>query len=119
MKFPVIQQKFSVRRNIFPVDLSRELFEKSLRCGGFLLQNASGRLETTGFPAKFPVSREFALETGAISTALPASQAVSILEKFLLLVSERPANIGLLWVTSLCKGRYSHQLFRIRPTFSG
>jgi hypothetical protein len=73
MKFPVIQQKFSVRRNIFPVDLSRELFEKSLRCGGFLLQNASGRLETTGFPAKFPVSREFALETGAISTALPVS----------------------------------------------
>ena len=32
-------------------------------------------LKITVFPVKFPVSREFALETGAISTASPARQS--------------------------------------------
>jgi hypothetical protein len=36
-KFPVAAHKFPVIRNIFPVNLHRELCEKSLRHSGFLL----------------------------------------------------------------------------------
>jgi hypothetical protein len=39
LKFPVIANKFADRLNIFPVNLSRELFKKWLQHRGFLLRN--------------------------------------------------------------------------------
>jgi hypothetical protein len=51
---------YPVLRNIFPVNLRRELCEKSLRRSGFLLRNRLLGPEIAEFPVKFPVSREFA-----------------------------------------------------------
>src|SRR5258708_5256557 len=50
VKFPVTGQKFPVLQNIFPVNLSRELFKKWLQHRGFLLRNRASEPQNCNFP---------------------------------------------------------------------
>ena len=54
MKFPVPANKFAVPRNIFPVNLSRELFDKWLQHSGFLLRNRLSEPQNRKIPCKIP-----------------------------------------------------------------
>ena len=50
------------------------MLEKRPRLGDLGLRNRFYKPKIAVFPVKFPFSREFCVETGAISTASPASQ---------------------------------------------
>ena len=54
VKFPVTGQKFPVPQNIFPVNLHRELREKSLQHSSFLLGNRFGEPQNRKIPCKIP-----------------------------------------------------------------
>jgi len=75
VKFPVTAQKFPVPQNIFPVNLRRELSEKSLQDSGFWLWYPASEPQNCNFPCKIPCYQGIDLETGAISTASPARQS--------------------------------------------
>src|ERR1019366_5236999 len=79
MKFPVPVPKFPDLRNVFPVNLRRELHEMLLRHSGFRLQKQ--------------LLREFAWRR-VRSTRRP--QPVRRSEKMSLILAEKPANGGLL-----------------------
>ena len=57
--FPVIESKFPALRTVFPVNPSRKLLAKRLQ-GVFRHAIGFERSKIVKFPAKFPVSREFA-----------------------------------------------------------
>ena len=54
VKFPVPVKKIPVPRNIFPVNLCRELREKSLQHSSFLLGNRFGEPQNRKIPCKIP-----------------------------------------------------------------
>ena len=74
-EFPVGATKIPVLRNLFPVNLIRELAPK---CRGNGVSGSRGRFpnpKITVFPVKFPVSREFTWETGSYPTACATIQS--------------------------------------------
>src|SRR5437868_3903349 len=72
-----LQNEFPVLRNILPVNLRRELFEKWLRHRDFLLCNWLSEPENRKIPCKIPCYQGIRQETGAISTASPAMRTLS------------------------------------------
>jgi hypothetical protein len=52
--FPCSRWKYPVFQNIFPVRLSRELHNKSLRHSGFWLQRDLSEPQNRKFPCKIP-----------------------------------------------------------------
>jgi hypothetical protein len=54
VKFPVPVKKIPVPRNIFPVNLHRELCEKSLQHSSFLPGNRFGKPQNRKIPCKIP-----------------------------------------------------------------
>jgi hypothetical protein len=54
VKFPVPAKKIPVPRNIFPVNLRRELREKSLQHSSFLLGNRFGEAQNRKIPCRIP-----------------------------------------------------------------
>jgi len=75
VKFPVLAKKFPVPRKYFPVNLRREIREKSLQHSGFLLRNRLSKPQECKIPCKIPCWQGICVETGAISTASPASHS--------------------------------------------
>ena|SRR5258706_5663535 len=76
-KFPVIAWEFLVTPKYFPVSLTRELSQKWLQRNGFWLGDQVSEPPNRKFPCKIPCWQGICLETGAISTASPASQSLS------------------------------------------
>jgi hypothetical protein len=75
LQFPDTLRRFPVPRTIFPVNSLREILEKSLRHSGFWRRCCLRKLQNYGFPCKIPCLQGIGLETGAISTASPATQS--------------------------------------------
>jgi hypothetical protein len=75
-KFPVLGFSIPVIQIVFPVNLRRELREKSLRHKGILPRNRLLNLRNCKIPCKIPCWQGICVETGAISTASPARSSV-------------------------------------------
>src|SRR5216117_3770517 len=73
-KFPDTAKNFPDVLNIFPDILLREFLEKSLRHSGLLLRHRLLEPGNRKIPCKIPCYQGIGVETGAISTASPASQ---------------------------------------------
>jgi hypothetical protein len=70
-----LPKNFPVCSEVFPVNTSREILEKSLRHRVFRIDIVSLTPESADFPCKIPCLLGIRPETGAISTASPASHS--------------------------------------------
>jgi hypothetical protein len=102
VSIPVWRPEFPVFQIIFPVSSNRELLENSFGARFPRSKWSPEYLIVPIFPVKFPVSREIQVETGAISTASPATPSQPLED------TAKPAWVGR-WFCSIRMRPFRHR----------